>query len=146
MFPRIGVSGRYAKASNQRELIMANKTIRVITYEGDGSLRTMEYQTFDKLNESHEKIGIDDSSTDLSLRGMPVYRGLIGPIPEGKAAVRYESPEVFELMTKEWSQQKVKRRRRRSSAAASTDETKPNAVPPPLALGADTPTSMPTQV
>ena len=96
---------------------MENKTIRVITHDSDGSLRTMDYETFDKLDKSHEKIGIDDSSTDLSLRGMPVYRGLIGPIPEGKKIVRYESPEVFEMMTKEWMAKKVKRRRRRSSGS-----------------------------
>ena len=114
-----------------------NKTIRVITTEADGSLRTMEYQTFDKLDASHEKIGIDDSSTDLSLRGMPVYRGLIGPIPDGKTAVRYESPEVFEMMTKEWSAQKIKRRRRKSKPA----------VPAPMGItSTPTMTSMPTEV
>lgn len=123
---------------------MANKTIRVITLEGDGSLRTMDYETFDKLNDSHEKIGIDDSSTDLSLRGMPVFRGLIGPIPEGKTVVRYESPEVFELMTKEWTQQKVKRRRRRSSAKVA-EQANASPVPPPMAFGADIPTSIPTE-
>lgn len=116
---------------------MAEKTIRVITHNSDGSLLTMDYQSFDKLDQSHEKIGIDDSSTDLSLRGMPVYRGLIGPIPEGKTVVRYESPEVFEIMTKEWMAKKVKRRRRRSSTN----------VPTPMGLGnAPTTTSMPTEV
>ena len=116
---------------------MAKKTIRVITHETDGSLRTMDYESFDKLNASHEKIGIDDSSTDLSLRGMPVYRGLIGPIPESKTVVRYESPEVFEIMTKEWSQKKVKRRRRRSSGT----------VPAPMGLGSNLAASAaPTQV
>ena len=117
---------------------MADKTIRVITHDSDGSLLTMEYQSFDKLDKSHEKIGIDDSSTDLSLRGMPVYRGLIGPIPEGKTAVRYESPEVFEIMTKEWMAKKVKRRRRRSSTT--------NVIPAPMAMG-NTPatTSIPTE-
>ena len=116
---------------------MANKTIRVVTHEADGSLRTMDYQSFDTLDTSHEKIGIDDSSTDLSLRGMPVYRGLIGPIPESKTVVRYESPEVFEMMTKEWAQKKVKRRRRRSS----------NALPPaPMGIGQTTAASMPTEV
>ena len=116
---------------------MANKTIRVVTHEADGSLRTMDYQSFDKLDQSHEQIGIDDSSTDLSLRGMPVYRGLIGPIPESKTVVRYESPEVFEMMTKEWANRKVKRRRRRSTST----------VPAPMGLGTNpATTSMPTQV
>ncbi len=117
---------------------MAKKTIRVVTHEADGSLRNMEYETFDKLDQTHEKIGIDDSSTDLSLRGMPVYRGLIGPIPESRTVARYESPEVFEIMTKEWAAKKVKRRRRRSSSAA--------AVPAPMGLGnSTTPSMMPTE-
>ena len=112
---------------------MANKTIRVITHDADGSLRTMEYESFDTLDRTHEKVGIDDSSTDLSLRGMPIYRGLIGPIPEGKTAVRYESPEVFEMMTKEWMAKKVKRRRRRSST-----------VPAPMGMTTSPATMMPT--
>ena len=49
---------------------------------------------------------------DLDLRGQPVFRGLIGPIPEGKNVIRYESPEVFESLTKEWSAVKSSRRSR----------------------------------
>jgi hypothetical protein len=59
---------------------------------------------------------VDDCSTDLSLRGMPVFRGLIGPMPEGKTVVRYESPEVFESLTKEWGASASKRRTRRKAA------------------------------
>ena len=54
----------------------------------------------------HAQVGVDDCSTDLGLRGLPVFRGLIGPMPEGKTVVRYESPEVFETLTKEWSAQR----------------------------------------
>ncbi len=115
---------------------MAEKTIRVVTLEADDSLRTKDYQSFDALHVSHERIGIDDSSTDLSLRGMPLFRGLIGPIPEGKTIVRYESPEVFEMMTKEWAQKKVKRRRRRSSTT----------VPAPMGIGPTTSVALPTEV
>ncbi|MDX1928269.1 MAG: hypothetical protein SFV81_17205, partial [Pirellulaceae bacterium] len=71
----------------------------------------------DSLLQMHTQIGIEDSSTDLALRGMPVFRGLIGPIPEGRNIVRYETPEVFEAITKEWSSTKVKRRRRRAVPA-----------------------------
>ena len=97
---------------------MASKTIRVVSREADGTLRTTDYENFDRLQELHEQIGIDDCSTDLTLRGMPVFRGLIGPIPESKTVARYESPDVFELMTKEWAARKVKRRRRRKSVPA----------------------------
>ena len=62
----------------------------------------------------HTQIGIDDCSTDLSLRGLPVFRGLIGPMPEGKNVIRYESPDVFETITKEWASAKNPRRRRRA--------------------------------
>ncbi len=98
--------------------MVKDKTIRVVTREADGSLRTKEYENFDSLDKIHDRVGIDDCSTDLTLRGLPVFRGLIGPMPETKSIVRYESPEVFEAMTKEWSKAKVKRRRRRSSVPA----------------------------
>ena len=61
----------------------------------------------------HTQIGVDDCSTDLDLRGMPVFRGLIGPMAEGKNVVRYESPDVFEALTKEWITQPAEKRRRR---------------------------------
>ena len=48
----------------------------------DGSLRVKDYASTETLQKTHTQIGVDDCSTDLSLRGMPVFRGLIGPIPE----------------------------------------------------------------
>ena len=94
------------------EASMAGKTVRVITRGADGEMRTRDYDNFERLDQSHDQIGIDDCNTDLSLRGLPVYRGLVGPISENKSVARYESPEVFEQLTKEWSSVKNKRRRR----------------------------------
>ena len=97
---------------------MAKKdTYRVVTRAGDGNLLIRDYPTNESLLRSHTKIGIDDCSTDLQLRGEPVFRGLIGPIPEGKNIIRYETPEVFEMLTKEWSNTKARRRNRRRTAA-----------------------------
>lgn len=92
---------------------MTSKKIRLITRETNGELRTRDFDGFDDILKVHEQIGIEDSSTDLTLRGLPVFRGLIGPMPEGRAIARYESPEVFEVLTKEWAAQKIPRRRRR---------------------------------
>ena len=95
---------------------MSKNTTRVVTRASDGTLRIKDYPSTDALLEFHTQIGIDDCSTDLALRGLPVFRGLIGPMPEGKDVVRYESPEVFETLTKEWSSSKpVRRTRRRTS-------------------------------
>lgn len=88
-------------------------TVRVVTRGTDGTLRIRDYPTTEPLLEMHTQIGIDDCSTDLGLRGMPVFRGLIGPMPEGKNVIRYETPEVFETLTKEWSSAKTARRSRR---------------------------------
>ncbi len=94
---------------------MSHKNVvRVVTRAADGTLRIRDYPTTEPLLEMHTQIGIDDCSTDLSLRGLPVFRGLIGPMPEGKNVIRYESPDVFETLTKEWSSAKNPRRRRRS--------------------------------
>ncbi|QDV24598.1 hypothetical protein [Aureliella helgolandensis] len=98
-------------------------TFRIVTRGSDGSFRIRDFPTTDPLLQMHTQIGVDDSSADLELRGMPVFRGLIGPLPEGKNIVRYESPEVFETVTKEWSSAKVKRRRRRTAAPEAVDAT-----------------------
>jgi hypothetical protein len=90
---------------------MPKEIVRVVTRGTDGKLRVKEYNKPDSLLKMHTQVGIDDCSTDLGIRGLPVFRGLIGPMPEGKNAVRYESPEVFETLTKEWSMTKTTRRR-----------------------------------
>ena len=92
---------------------MAKELIRVVTRAADGTIRIKDYNQEDSLKKLHTQIGVDDCSTDLGLRGLPVFRGLIGPMPEGKNIVRYESPEVFETLTKEWSTAKSSRRSRR---------------------------------
>lgn len=96
---------------------------RVVTRGADGEITTREYLRIDSIEKMHSQVGIDDCSTDLALRGMPVFEGLIGPIPDGKGFVRYESPEVFETLTKEWSMTKVPRRRRRTAKPDQLTET-----------------------
>ena len=141
---------------------MSNRIIRVVTRSADGNIRTKEFENFESLEASHEQVGIDDCSTDLELRGMPIFRGLIGPIPEGKTAVRYESPEVFEVLTKEWTKLKAKRRRRRSAqemaearaaeaeaaaAAGGKGEKPASAAPAPkFPFGATAPISSPSSL
>ena len=141
---------------------MSNRIIRVITRSADGSMRTKEFESFEAIEASHDQIGIDDCSTDLELRGMPIFRGLVGPIPEGKTAVRYESPEVFEVLTKEWTKLKAKRRRRRSAqemaearaaeaaaaaAAGGKGEKLKSAAPAPkFPFGATAPVSSPSSL
>ena len=94
----------------------AEQTIRIVTRGQNGELRTRDYKHQDAVLKMHTQIGIDDCSTDLSLRGMPVFRGLVGPMPESAGIVRYEAPEVFETLTKEWSVTPPSRKSRRRSA------------------------------
>ncbi len=99
---------------------MSKKEVfRIVTRAQNGTLRIRDFHSAEPLSALHSQIGTDDSSADLELRGMPVFRGLIGPIPEGKNIVRYESPEVFELMTKEWASAKIRRRRRTPAQIAA---------------------------
>jgi hypothetical protein len=91
---------------------MGKDTYRVVTRGADGEIRIRDYDNQDALLKRHSQIGVDDCSTDLGLRGLPVFRGLVGPMPEGKNIIRYESPEVFETLTKDWSSAKTSRRRR----------------------------------
>jgi hypothetical protein len=121
---------------------MKTNTFRVVTRGADGSLRIRDYDAKESLLRLHTQIGIDDSSTDLSLRGLPVFRGLIGPMPEPGNVVRYESPEVFETLTKEWAVSKPHRRtrRRRSEAGARAVESGlANGLPTPDTPGVAAP-------
>jgi hypothetical protein len=93
---------------------MKKQTFRVVTRDKNGDLKIRDFDSEEDLMRRHIQIGIDDCSTDLSLRGRPVFRGLIGPMPETGSVIRYESPEVFEVMTKEWSIVKKKRRSRKA--------------------------------
>ena len=112
------------------------RVVRVVTRGTNGKLRIRDFDTAESLLRMHVQVGIDDCSTDLSLRGMPVFQGLIGPMPEGKNVVRYESPDVFEAVTKEWSAAKTPRRTRtRKPASMSVEETvAPVAEEPPLGV------------
>ena len=97
---------------------MKKETFRVVTRGTSGQLRIKDYGSKETLLKLHTQIGVDDCSTDLDLRGLPVFRGLIGPMSEGKSIVRYESPEVFETLTKEWIAQPTEKK---SQAGRHTD-------------------------
>jgi hypothetical protein len=92
---------------------MSKDTFRIVTRGADGQLRVKDYGSKESILRLHVQIGVDDCSTDLGLRGMPVFRGLIGPMAEGKTIVRYETPEVFETLTKEWIAASGRKRGRR---------------------------------
>jgi hypothetical protein len=94
---------------------MKKDTFRVVTRGADGQLRVRDYHSEEDLLKRHPQIGVDDCSTDLGLRGLPIFRGLIGPMPEGTNIIRYESPDVFESLTKEWSAPRSVRSRSRCS-------------------------------
>jgi hypothetical protein len=88
-------------------------TYRIVSRGTDGQLRIRDYPSTESLLRLHTQVGVDDCSTDLSLRGLPVFRGLIGPMTDEKGAVRYETPDVFESLTKEWGAPKAPKARRR---------------------------------
>jgi hypothetical protein len=97
---------------------MAKNTWRIVTRGADGQLLIRDFDSPEALLKSHVQVGVDDCSTDLELRGAPVFRSLVGPMPEGRDVIRYETPEVFESLTKEWALPKAPRRRVRKPAAA----------------------------
>ena len=100
---------------------MPKDTFRVVTRGADGRLHIRDYNRAESLLRLHTQIGVDDCSTDLGLRGQPVFRGLIGPMPEGKNIIRYESPEVFETLTKEWGATRAARKGRKLEQSPETE-------------------------
>ncbi|MDD3588002.1 MAG: hypothetical protein PHQ75_12545 [Thermoguttaceae bacterium] len=77
-------------------------TYRVVARGAHGEIRVKDYSTEEELTSRHTQIGTEDCSTDLRLRGMPIFRGLIGPMPDGGDVARYETPDIFENLTKQW--------------------------------------------
>jgi hypothetical protein len=96
---------------------MAKDTWRIVTRGPDGQLIIHDFESPDAILRTHLQVGTDDCSTDLALRGAPIFRSLVGPMPEGRNIIRYESPEVFESLTKEWATPKPPRKRVRKPAA-----------------------------
>jgi hypothetical protein len=109
---------------------MAKDTWRIVTRGPDGELVIRDFDSPEQILRSHLQVGIDDCSTDLDLRGAPVFRSLVGPMPEGRNVVRYETPEVFEFLTKEWALPKPARKRVRRTAAARQTEAGTGSSPP----------------
>ena len=98
---------------------MAKNTWRIVTRGADGELLIRDFDSPETILQTHVQVGIDDCSTDLALRGAPVFRSLIGPMPEGLNVIRYETPEVFEALTKEWATPAAPRRRGRKVQQAA---------------------------
>lgn len=96
---------------------MAKDTWRIVTRGPDGQLIIHDFDSPEAILRTHLQVGTDDCSTDLALRGAPIFRSLVGPMPEGRNIVRYESPEVFEILTKEWAMPKPPRKRIRKPSA-----------------------------
>jgi hypothetical protein len=83
---------------------MNNKLmVRVVSRGARGKLRIRDYRNVGPLLHRHIQIGVEDCSSDLALRGLPVFRELVGPIPQRRNLAQYETPEVFEALTLKWS-------------------------------------------
>lgn len=85
---------------------MKSHIFRVVTRGPDGEYRIRDYVSEGEIQRWHVQTGVTDCSLDMSVRGRPVFKGLIGPMPEAGGVLRYESPDVFEQMTKEWCEHK----------------------------------------
>jgi hypothetical protein len=96
-----------------------NKTFRVVSSGPKDSLLMSDFLSERALTKEFDQIGMDDCSTDLTLRGLPILSGLIGPMADGPQVVRYETPTVFEEMTKEWSYSSTSKRKKSDSMEAT---------------------------
>jgi len=96
---------------------MRRHIFRVVTRGPEGEYRIRDYVSEEEICHRHVQTGVSDYSLDVSVRGRPVFKGLIGPMPEAGGVLRYESPEVFEQMTKEWSDSKRRQRRKKRARA-----------------------------
>jgi len=101
---------------------MKRHIFRVVTRGPEGEYRIRDYVSEEEIRRWHVQTGSNDYGLDISVRGRPVFRGLIGPMPEVGGVLRYESPEVFEQMTKEWSEHKRRCRSKKDVKSLETRE------------------------
>jgi hypothetical protein len=102
--PKAGCSGGFVPcAVSERTLMIRRIPVRVITRAASGGLRIRDNPTARPLLRWHTKIGVADYSKSLELRRLLVFRDLVGPIANGKRMARYELPEIFEMLTREWA-------------------------------------------
>jgi hypothetical protein len=101
---------------------MKRHIFRVVTRGPEGEYRIRDYVCEEEIRRWHVQTGSNDYSLDVSVRGRPVFKGLIGPMPEAGGVLRYESPEVFEQMTKEWSEHKRRCRTKKEVENLETRE------------------------
>lgn len=99
---------------------MKRHVYRVVTRGPEGEYRIRDYMSEEELVRRHIQVGVENCSADMTLRGRPVFKGLIGPIPETGGIIRYEAPDVFEQMTKDWSKTRKKRRSRTQRPVENT--------------------------
>ena len=92
---------------------MKRHIFRVVTRGPEGEYRIRDYVSEEEICRWHVQAGISDYSLDVSVRGLPVFKGLVGPMLEAGGVLRYESPEVFEQMTKELYEHKRRHRRKK---------------------------------
>jgi hypothetical protein len=94
---------------------------RVVTRGPEGEYRIRDYVSEEEMRRWHVQTGASDCSLEVSVRGRPVFKGLIGPMLEAGGVLRYESPEVFEQLTKEWSEHKRRYRRKKEISSLETE-------------------------
>ena len=99
---------------------MKKHIFRVVTRGPEGEYRIRDYTSEEEICRWHVQTGVCDYNLDVSVRGRPIFRGLIGPMPEANGVLRYESPDVFEQMAKEWGESK-RRFRRKKKGVRSTE-------------------------
>jgi hypothetical protein len=87
-------------------------TYRIVCLSTTGKFEQEDFTTCQPLADRFEQIGVEEDSYTLRLHGQPVYKGLIGPISDGPAVVRYETPDAYAAMTEIWAKTRRPRRRR----------------------------------
>ncbi len=89
---------------------------RVVTMSKAGKFVEQDFQAPSEIATQFEQIGVEEDSYTLRLHGEPVFRGLVGPISDGPAVVRYETPDAYASLTEVWAKTRRPRRRRQMPA------------------------------
>lgn len=76
---------------------------RVVSLTKAGKIEESDFRDPGDIAKTYEAVGVEEDSYTMRLHGEPVFKGLIGPLSDGKNVVRYETPEAFALLTEKWA-------------------------------------------
>lgn len=79
------------------------RVYRLVSLSPSGDQCVQDSTNPEELFKNYKLVAVEEDSYTMRLHGEPIFKGLIGPMSDGKNIIRYETPDVFAAQTERWS-------------------------------------------